>query len=309
MNKKFHFILEPYKLGGSTKHQCPKCGRKKCFTRYVRVETGEYVDELCGKCDHDNSCGYHYRPSEFFRDHPDYKYVRDESRPLRPVQPRSLKPQKEFIAEKWVERSHQKASVFFQWLDSICEDKALVQKAFDDYRLGALREGEVVFWQIDALGNVHEGKIMAYGKDGHRSQTQHPDWMGTKFGMQIGLTDGFRNQRQQCLFGEHLVAQRPDDVVCLVESEKTAIICSLYSPQYVWVATGGCGQLNIDKLRPLQHRRLVIFPDSGEYDYWSSKMKELKRDYPDIIGSIDYTIDRNLEAYPPNTDLADLLLA
>ena len=37
-------------------------------------------------------------------------------------------------------------------------------------------------------------------------------------------------QLTQCLFGEHLLPQRPDKTVALVESEKTAIICAALMP-------------------------------------------------------------------------------
>lgn len=44
------FILERYHAGGANRYVCPQCGRKKCFTRYVDRETGEYVADECGKC-------------------------------------------------------------------------------------------------------------------------------------------------------------------------------------------------------------------------------------------------------------------
>lgn len=67
-----NFILERYRPGGGNRYTCPFCGRKKCFARYIDVQTGEYVDETCGKCDHENSCPVvHYPPREFFKDHPE----------------------------------------------------------------------------------------------------------------------------------------------------------------------------------------------------------------------------------------------
>ena len=39
----------------------------------------------------------------------------------------------------------------------------------------------------------------------------------------------------QCLFGEHLLRLHPDKKVAVVESEKTAVICSALMPEYVWV--------------------------------------------------------------------------
>jgi len=44
-NEDIRYKLERYRAGGSNRYVCPQCGRKKCFTRYVDVETGEYVGE------------------------------------------------------------------------------------------------------------------------------------------------------------------------------------------------------------------------------------------------------------------------
>ena len=40
----------------------------------------------------------------------------------------------------------------------------------------------------------------------------------------------------QCLFGEHLLNDKDkvNATVALVESEKTAVICSLLLPEYIW---------------------------------------------------------------------------
>lgn len=43
---------------------------------------------------------------------------------------------------------------------------------------------------------------------------------------------------KQCLFGEHRI-QASTGPICIVESEKTAIIASIYFPNATFVATGG----------------------------------------------------------------------
>ena len=48
MKNDIRFVLERYHAGGATRYVCPQCGRKKCFTRYVDLETGEYVADDCG---------------------------------------------------------------------------------------------------------------------------------------------------------------------------------------------------------------------------------------------------------------------
>jgi hypothetical protein len=59
----------------------------------------------------------------------------------------------------------------------------------------------------------------------------------------------------QGLFGEHLLRDRYKPIA-LVESEKTAIIASVYLPQFIWVAVGGMQNLNIDMIRVLKNYRV-----------------------------------------------------
>ncbi len=59
------------------------------------------------------------------------------------------------------------------------------------------------------------------------------------------------------MFGEHLLKKYPDKPVCLVEAEKTALICAAMVP--VWVAVGGKTQLG-DKVEVLYGRTVIAFP-------------------------------------------------
>ena len=54
MNK-YRYTLEK----GSKKHYCPNCG-KKSLKRYIDIETGNYLPEQYGRCNHENSCSPHY---------------------------------------------------------------------------------------------------------------------------------------------------------------------------------------------------------------------------------------------------------
>ena len=67
--EKYKYHLEKYHPG--SKKLCPQCGRKFCFTRYVDA-CGNYVfPEHVGRCDHEHSCGYHFTPSDYFRENPE----------------------------------------------------------------------------------------------------------------------------------------------------------------------------------------------------------------------------------------------
>ncbi len=75
----------------------------------------------------------------------------------------------------------------------------------------------------------------------------------------------------QCLFGEHLLPQYPNHKVALVESEKTALICTALMPQYLWLTTGGKAQFG-EKLDALKGRDVIAFPDVDAYDTWKEKL-------------------------------------
>ena len=82
-----------------------------------------------------------------------------------------------------------------------------------------------------------------------------------------------------CFFGEHLLKLYSEKQVAIVESEKTAIICSVYYPKYVWIATGGtngCKWTERDVCKVLEGRDVVLFPDLNCFEKWSEKAKEIQ---------------------------------
>jgi hypothetical protein len=80
---------------------------------------------------------------------------------------------------------------------------------------------------------------------------------------------------QQCLFGLHRVNEDYQKTIAIVESEKTAIIMSLFIPDYIWIATGSKQNLKFELLKPIKKRKIVLFPDKGEYFNWLNKATEL----------------------------------
>ena len=65
----YRFHLEKYRYGSKT--DCPGCGRERCFVRYIDGQGTIHFPSSVGKCDHEQSCGYHYTPHEYFRDNPE----------------------------------------------------------------------------------------------------------------------------------------------------------------------------------------------------------------------------------------------
>ena len=302
MNKVYRYQLESKRLTGHQprKLTCPHCGKKKCLVRYVDTQNGfRYVADSVGKCDHQHSCGYHYKPSEYYHDN---QWAReDEPHPEHYCKPLPKPPAFQPLPIEYVLRSHSPQSVFWQWLSTDVARRLELPRerllcVYRDYLIGANRRGDVIFWQIDHQRLVHSGHIMQYRTDGHRQGFQ--GWTHTLLIRKGLLPPDW--QLCQCLYGQHLLPIRPDAHVCLVESEKTAIVMAAYQPEYLWLATVGSSGLSAEMVACLRGRRVTLFPDSGCYAKWSGQMK--------LTNDIDYNISDSLEAYPPNTDLCDLLL-
>lgn len=251
----------------SKKYICPACERKT-FVLYIDNYTGSPLHSAVGKCDRADNCGYHYPPKEYFTDNqiPFDSKKRSVSRPKPPP-----KPQPSFIDRELLRKSlwSYEQNQFAQWLVGIVGEKQ-ASEAIGRYFVGTLLNGGTCFWQIDLQGRIRTGKIIMYDKDGHRRKDVTPpvQWIHSALKPNFTLS--------QCLFGEHLLHDATKKVA-IVESEKTAIIASIYLPDMIWLACGGCKGLNADRCSVLKGRNVVLFPDSGQYEKWSAKAKELSR--------------------------------
>ena len=312
-NKKMNlhsYKLQPY-AGVQTRHTCPSCGRKRCFTRYID-ENGNTLNDNVGRCDHESSCGYHYSPSDYFRDHPD-TIPRESSWLNHPFQNphKQPKPQRPLctIPMSIVKQTIRPTihSTLTQYLSTVI-DPLILESLIHEYKLGVTKDRSIIYYQIDTKNQCRTGKIMKYDPNtGHR--LKDPDtpsritWVHSILKTRTQLPESW--QLTQCLFGEHLLTKYPDKKVALVESEKTAIICAALMPSYIWLATGGKTQLG-DKLRILKGRDVIAFPDVDGYEEWKKKLS--------TSGSLNIRISGYLEknATPEDReahiDIADLLL-
>jgi len=134
-------------------------------------------------------------------------------------------------------------------------------------------EGATVFWQVDSIGQIRTGKIMQYSPStGKRVKIPHSHitWVHKALKMPDFAL-------RQCFFGEHLLnaTENRKKPVAIVESEKTAIIASVYLPQFVWLASGSLSNLNADKCNVLKGKAVVLYPDINGYALWHKKAEEL----------------------------------
>jgi len=131
--------------------------------------------------------------------------------------------------------------------------------------------GATIFWQINENEEVLTGKIMLFDiETGKRIKKpfNHINWMHKA----LKIKDF---NLQQCLFGLHLIKEYKGQTIAIVESEKTAIIMSMFLPNYLWLATGSKGNFKLELLKPLKQYQILAFPDKSEYQDWSEKARQL----------------------------------
>ena len=266
------YILEPYK-GMKTRYRCPDCQqRDKTFSLYIDTETGEHIHPSVGRCNRESNCGHHYTPKQYFQDN---NISFDTPQP-KAYKPRPVTPQPKPVSFIPVEvfkaslKAHE-TNHFVQFLIDLFGvevSNELISRYF--IATSKYWNGATVFWQIDTQGKIRTGKIMLYSPTtGKRIKKplNHISWVHKALKQP-------EFELKQCLFGEHLLIDKTKPVA-IVESEKTAVIASVYLPQFIWLAVGSLTNLNAEKCNILKGRTVTLFPDLNGFDKWSSKAKEL----------------------------------
>ncbi len=278
-------------------------------------DDGNPLDESVGRCNREDNCGYHYTPSQFFKDHPDYK--RDKNwRPSAVSRPHEEKPVSylpEDVLDVLTDTTHVTSNNLAKYLlINFRADR--VRRVIERYRMGTsmhwmYKEGKAtVFPQIDTKGRIRQIKVMIYNPYTGRRLHEHDEalrWSSKAkryysdsqyskvwFAGKAILNDQEANL-QQTFFGAHLLPLHPEDTVCIVESEKTAMIMDLYMNDFcaemsgrnadehvTWLATGGkngCRWTEWDVCQALRGRTVRLYPDLKCYEDWSDKADILRR--------------------------------
>lgn len=291
--------LEKYRTKAS-KHKCPACGYRGVFTRYVNESGNQITDEL-GRCDRESKCGYHLRPKEYF----DSRGIVWSPTIMTP------KPKPEPMALIEIPADYFRDSLksvsensFLKFLLSRydCED---VLRVAERYSLGDF-EGFTVFWRMDASGKVWTAKLIKYDPTtGKRIKDDYSlNWMHAVLKRRGVLPEN--SDYRRVFFGAHLVTD-DSTPIAIVEAEKTAVIASLYLPEYLWLACGGKTQINAEKLAQFR-RRVVLFPDGDGFAQWSKIASDARAKGANVAVS-DLLENELAEAQKAGGyDLADYLL-
>ncbi|HEV8079550.1 MAG TPA: DUF6371 domain-containing protein [Chitinophagaceae bacterium] len=307
----------------SRKFNCPRCGKKR-FVRMYDFTAKEYLPDEVGRCDREGGCGYHMTAKQYF-----------ESKGLG-YKPKSkeieIKPEViDYLPFDFVQQTMKgyDKNNFVIGYESLFGNE-IAKLSCSEYSIGTSKyqhthrdfpeyksaTGSTIFWQIDIDGKVRSGKVILYDADSFKRVKQpfdHVTWIHT-----LLKKKGYN--LKQCFFGEYLLSKYPNKTVGILESEKSAIVASIYLPDMVWLATGGSGACLGDSsvFKVLKGRDVILFPDFGFYNKetgktcyqkWEERSERIKE-----IQQCSITVSRILEDELPESDrtkgsdLADYLI-
>ena len=245
-------------------------------------------------------------------------YIKDDADYVQPVinnvntRPKNVEPMAidfEYVAKSFDGYLHSDLSSYLKMLVSNVYRIVAVVHA---YQLGVTKDGHVIYWYIDRDGVVRMGKVMVYLPDGHRNKTITPLSIPKELSKRGELPADYTIK--QTLFGEHLLRypQNANKMIGIVESEKSAVVCSLCLPDVLWMATGSMVNVQTERMMAVKEHRVILFPDTDPeslaFNKWEQRACELNRlgwhvQISDYLEKIATPEQRKMKI-----DIADLLI-
>lgn len=306
--KQYKYCFEKY-TGPASRHKCPGCGHAGTFVHYVHIVTNEPVSPIVGRCNREIKCGYHLTPKQFFADNPQAR-SQMESIPI-PAEfrmPAADGDSYDIIDDKYVTEAQSLHNDFIRsfWRifpkDTVYGQSMI--KVAEEYKVGALSNGAVLFWQIDKNGKVRTAKCMKYNISTGR-RLSRMNWMHSILKKQRRLPEGFK--LQQCFAGEHLLDKYPNKPVAIVEAYSTALYLAALIDEYVWLAADCLQGLTLKKCRALSGRVVILFPDLDGYGLWERRAEEISKEINCYVEVSDYLKSRK-GFISDSADLRDVMM-
>ncbi len=279
---------------------CPHCGKAGKYRNFIDMATGSPIaDGECGTC---FVCGFDVRPRDYFDEHPEYLQSNDGIN-YTPAPPKEISyiPQK-FVADFMFRPNLQGQSNLTDYLLRMFDENHLMT-ALNKYYVGHNTDNEGIMWpQIDTHYRIREIKAQWHSSSSGKRQGGYTYTIHKQLRVQGILPS--ESEHSQCLFGEHLLRKADNNsIVCVVESEKTALIFSIILPDFIWLATGSESNFHLVKnVKALLQgcRAVVVYPDAGSENKWTELSLQ--------TGLRNITVSRKFSGHPKNTDIADLLI-
>ena len=257
-------------------------------------------------------CRMHGIDTNKFFDHVPVEVIKPQTKVAAPPTKEDKEPLRIFTGYVTRRMDKNLSSDLLCHLKSLLDDDEKVREAVMKYRLGVSKEGHVIYWYIDRDDIVRMGKVMAYRPDGHRDQDAAPESIANELLRRGKIRPGY--VLKKTLFGEHLLRLRENahKTVGIVESEKTAVICSICFPNLLWLATGSAYNLQEERMSAVKDRHVILFPDTDgdcfAYHQWTRHADELNRKGWDVLVSDYLEMTATNEQRLRKIDIADLLV-
>lgn len=264
------------------------------------------MQDNVGRCNREIQCGYHYTPKQFFEDTNNLVEIEPTKKSRDLIYIPKRKNIIHTIPYRLLLKSIQSRypNNFILFLENIFNPET-TKELTEKYLIGTSKKwkGATIFWQMDTQRNIRSGKIMLYHPiTGKRVKKPFPhiSWVHKT----LKIKD---YHLKQCLFGEHLLKTNREKPIAIVESEKTAIISSVFLSKFIWMATGSLSNLNYKNTKVLKGRQVVLFPDLNGYEKWKEKISTL---YPEVDYQISDLIEKKASKIQKEKgwDIADYLL-
>ncbi|SHL27028.1 DUF6371 domain-containing protein [Hymenobacter psychrotolerans] len=225
------------------KGTCPNCSQKKVF-RFFQDQDGNRLDEQYGICDRQAKCGYDHRPSgELFTatgtaaDAPEAE---------------TLKPAAD-VAATLLAKTKDHSSNLHKYARTL----TIPAEHLEKWAVATDRD-RTVFLHLNGEKQLVNAKWFKYTEDGRRDKLTQP--------YSFASTDEEKKKSARyafCLFGEHLLRHdNPERPICVVESEKSAVLASFFYPHLDWVACGAANGITDEKISALFNRPIWWLADA-----------------------------------------------
>jgi hypothetical protein len=282
---------------------------KQCYKCFVCGEKGGVV-EFLKKHEHlsfPNAIRWLGKKYNIETDMQDFNYTPQERKPAPPPLDMLVLP-KHLMAGTLVAEALAQDNLVTWIRQGIAWDtiqRKRVEEVLNYYCVGHGKKGHTIFWQLDEQGRLRTGKMMKYRTDGHRDKqaSWNFDWIHATLSRHWDaerqemsdeppypyphLYDPSKQEPHITFFGMHLLNKwkRKDveQTVCIVESEKTAILMAIAYGNHtnqVWMACGGLEMLTRERLQPIidQRRRIILYPDRDGIEKWRIRVEQLHYD-------------------------------
>lgn len=239
---------------------------------YVYTDSLEVVADKYGRCDRQNNCDYHIHPNEDKEFTPSHK-VNPKPKPEE-VQ---IYPEPS-VTDLITKRTKSCTSNLHKYCKQLGITTAhmLIWGVYTD---GTNSDKTVFIFRRQGDNKIVNLKWLKYKENGHRDKDfnsfslKQPPHTPPKKATEPPII----NKYFLGLFGEHLLGLDNSKTVCIVESEKTAVIAAFFYKDYDWVSCASANGLTDARIKVLHNRKVIWLCDADKAGRGNSSINRAKK--------------------------------